>query len=193
LMFDLYFDSVGQPYYYNEALIDSSRMNAVHGALNDWALTLLSEVQDNRNSLESARRSAQKIDTNVDNQLSETDTYIDLWDLADKMAAQGIAESEGQALKDAIEAAVLRTEQRSSGELDYSNTHGLSIYWPLTASGGYSAYISGQIYNSTREGAWDEFLTAYLGEGARAGLPVDMGPAERQQTTRNLLLPFILR
>jgi hypothetical protein len=168
-------------------------MNAVQGAVNDWAITLLNEIGSNKSSLESARRNAQKIDSNVDNLITEEDSYIDMWDLVDKMAAQGIAEQEGRALKQAIEAAVMRSAQRSDGDLDYGDTHGLSIYWPLTASGGYGAYVDGQIYNSTRDGAWDEFLTAYFGEGVRAGLPVDMGPAERQQTTRNLLLPLILR
>jgi len=193
IMFDIYYESVREPYYYTESLVESGKMSAVQGAVNDWAITLLNEVGTNKASLESARRNAQKIDSNVDNLITEEDSYIDLWDLADKMAAQGIAEQEGQALKAAIEASVLRTAQRSDGDLDYGDTHGLSIYWPLTASGGYGAYVDGQIYNSTRDGAWDEFLTAYFGDGVRAGLPVDMGPAERQQTTRNLLLPLILR
>jgi hypothetical protein len=193
IMFDVYYESIGEPYYYVESLVDANKMSAIQGAVNDWAITLLNEVGTNKTSLETARKNAQKIDTNIDNQITEEDAYIDLWDLADKMAAQGIAEQEGQALKEAIEAAVLRTAQRSDGDLDYGDTHGLAIYWPLTASGGYGAYIDGQIYNSTREGAWDEFLSAYFGEGVRAGLPVDMGPAERQQTTKNLLLPFIVR
>ena len=193
IIFDTYYESVGSPYYYTETLVDSSKIGAVQGAVNDWALTLLSEVGTNKDGLETARRNAQKIDTNIDNQLTKEDAYIDLWDLADEMAELGIAEQEGQALKDAIEAAVLRTAQRSVGDLDYEDTHGLAIYWPLTASGSYGAYINNQIYNSTREGAWDEFLTAYFGEDVRAGLPVDMGPAERQQTKRNLLLPLIVR
>jgi hypothetical protein len=192
-MFDTYYESVGSPYYYTETLVDSSKIGAVQGAVNDWALTLLNEVGTNKDQLETARRNAQKIDTNIDNQLTKEDAYIDLWDLADEMAEMGIAEQEGQALKDAIEAAVLRTAQRSDGDLDYEDTHGLAIYWPLTASGSYGAYVNSQIYNSTREGAWDEFLTAYFGEDVRVGLPVDMGPAERQQTKRNLLLPLIVR
>jgi hypothetical protein len=193
IMFDTYYESVGSPYYYTETLVDSSKIGAVQGAVNDWALTLLNEVGTNKDQLETARRNAQKIDTNIDNQLTKEDAYIDLWDLADEMAEMGIAEQEGQALKDAIEAAVLRTAQRSDGDLDYEDTHGLAIYWPLTASGSYGAYVNSQIYNSTREGAWDEFLTAYFGEDVRVGLPVDMGPAERQQTKRNLLLPLIVR
>jgi hypothetical protein len=193
IMFDIYYESVGEPHYYAQSLVESGKMNAVQGAVNDWAITLLNEVGSNKASLEIARRNAQKIDTNVDNQITEEDANLDLWDLVDKMAAQGIAEQEGRALQQAIAAAVMRSAQRSDGDLDYEDTHGLSIYWPLTASGGYGAYVDGQIYNSTRDGAWDEFLTAFFGESVRAGLPVDMGPAERQQTKRSLLLPIIMR
>jgi hypothetical protein len=87
----------------------------------------------------------------------------------------------------------VRQANRSSGALDYSHTHGLTIYWPETASGWYRAYVDDAIYTSTRDGSWDDFLRGYFGDRSRPGVPLDIGPAERQLNFENVLiyLPII--
>jgi hypothetical protein len=88
---------------------------------------------------------------------------------------------------------VVRQANRSSGPLDYNHTHGLTIYWPETASGWYRAYVDDVIYTATRDGTWDDFLRAYFGDRNRPGITLDIGPAERQSDSENplLYLPII--
>jgi hypothetical protein len=196
IIFNTYFNAVVN-YPYTLSLIDTSHMASIQSAVDSWASTLSGALGTSSTAIEQARANAQKIDTNVDDALTVHDEYIDLWDLADKMAAEGIAVAESTAVKNAVEQAVLLTDQRSGGALDYRRTTGLSIYWPLTASGSYSQYVNGQIYTSTNDGTWDEFLQAYHGGRTRAGLPFDPGPAEREPgevtTTISIYLPLISR
>jgi hypothetical protein len=82
----------------------------------------------------------------------------------------------------------VRQANRSSGALDYSRSHGLTIYWPQTTSGWYRAYVDDAIYTSTRDGSWDDFLRSYFGDRNRPGITLDIGPAERQSDTGISLL-----
>jgi hypothetical protein len=204
IMFDVYFEAVTMPYAVS--LVESSKMQAVHDAVNAWATALTSQVNSSAQSMVAARSATQKIDTNNDDALSDEDRYLDLWHLADRMAAQGLAVNEGAALKAAIEAAAVRKAFRPGTAqlpVDYANTHGLSIFWPRTPAGNYGDYVGNRIYNSTREGQWDEFLQAFFtvlpnGRG-REGLNADLGAIDRRpadsvtQPAVNLYLPLVQR
>jgi hypothetical protein len=195
IIFDVYYNAVTINYFYNESLVDLSKMAAVHTAVNDFADVLIAQLGSSKDNITTARANAQKIDTNSDDRLTDEDMYLDLWDFADKAAAQGLATIESAALKSAIEAAIVKQRNRSTSAVDYTNTHGLSIYWPITPSGWYSSYVGHQIYNSTREGTWDEFLVAYFGPKTRGAMPVDSGAIERELavTSSYAYLPFITR
>ncbi len=194
IIFDVYYAAVTNPYALS--LIDSSKMAAVQAAVDDWADALSASVGTTKNGMTSARSNAQKIDTNGDDLLTDQDNYIDLWDLADEMAARGIAATEAADVKAAVDEATVRSDQRSRGTLNYTNIHGLSIYWPQTASGAYSAYVGDRVYNSTRDGRWDEFLEDYFGGSERGGMPTDPGPTERRPDAgmgNNVYLPLVGR
>ncbi len=159
LMFDTYYTSVTSTYAV--ALVDTSQMDAVQSAVDAWAHELSATEASNRPALSSARHAAQKIDTDNDRALTDNDQHLDLWHLADSTAAQGVAVSQSAAVKAAVEAAVVRSGQRSSTTRDYRNTHGLAIYWPVSTDGWYRAYTNDQVYTATSDGAWDEFLQVY--------------------------------
>jgi hypothetical protein len=129
-----------------------------------------------KSAMTAARQAAQKIDLVVNEEVNHNHNYLDLWDLADQMAAQGIAIPQSEAVKAAIDAAVINTNSRSSGNHDYSNTHGLSIFWPEGTDGFYPDYISNQIYVTTSESTWDEFLRTYNSSTTRPGIPLEPEP-----------------
>jgi len=195
IIFDVYFDAVRNPYAVS--LIDASKMEALRTAVDNWSNALQGQVGAAKPAMTAARSNAQKIDANGDDMLSDADAYIDLWDLADKMAAQGIATPQAAAVKTAVGQAVVRASYRPGGTtLDYANTHGLTIYWPQTASGWYDPYVADQIYNATRDGTWDEFLQAYFAGRGRGGMPTDPGPVERPPASspgHTVFLPVVLR
>lgn len=194
IMFDVYRTNVTRDAY-AMTLVSTAQITDVHVALNNWADALSGLVATEREKITLARSQAQKIDSNSDKQLTDRDQYIDLWDLADKIAAQGLAVTESNVLKAAIETAVLKNTNRSIGNLNYDNVHGLSIFWPQTASSWYRPYVDGRIYTSTRDGTWDEFLATYFGQrnGGRSGMQTDPGPTDREaaSTGNTVYLPLV--
>lgn len=200
ILFDIYYAAVTNPYAV--ALVDTSKLDALHAEVNAWAGAVQAQLGTAVNAITMGRTNAQKVDANGNNSITDDDAFIDLWDLADKLALQGIAAPQADTLKSAIEAAVVRLAYRPAGPglpLDYSHAHGLTIFWPKTASGSYTPYVENQLYNSTRDGQWDEFLQAYFGPSAnsgRRGMQTTEGPIERLLATpanAPLYLPSIQR
>jgi hypothetical protein len=110
IVYDVYLRSVTSPY--TLSLIDSSGITALHSAINDFANALQPEVATSKELLMAGRNKAQKFEQNNDRAINNADGFIDLWDLADKVAAQGLATTEAAALKEAIDEAVLRSGYR---------------------------------------------------------------------------------
>jgi hypothetical protein len=197
IMFEVYYDAVRATYAVS--LIDLGQIEQVQGALSEWADALHALAGTSQAELAAARREAQKIDTNGDQQLTETDANVDLWDLTLQMEARGLAAPQSGALRAALDAAVLSTAARSSGALDYAQTHGLSIYWPHGPYGEYSAYMQHELSNSTRDGTWDDFLQAYYASTDGMGMPTQDGPAQRMSHKANIFgqqviyLPLVQR
>jgi len=197
ILFDVYFDAVRHPYVMS--LVDSSQLDALHAAVNSWAIALRGEVGTNHPTLAAARAVAQKVDGNGDDRINDLDPYVDLWDLADKLAQAGLAQNEAGLLKAAIETAVVRVAiQPPSAHYtwDYANARGLTIYWPKTPGGVYARYVGSQLYSASRDGAWDDFLLAYFGKPARRGLEIDPSPVDRLPTIQPLYevyFPYINR
>jgi hypothetical protein len=203
IVFDVYYNAVTQPYVVS--LIDTSKLGALHSAVDAWAGVLRNAVGGSANALVTARTATQKVEANGDNVITNEDPYVDLWDLADKVAAQGIGANEATALKSALEAATVQMKIRpatAQTPWDYSHSHGLTIYWPLTPNGAYNGYVGNDLYNSTRDGQWDEFLQAFFGASAngrgRGAMAADTGPIERlvapPVTTQQLVyLPVVER
>jgi hypothetical protein len=197
IMFEVYYDAVRATYAVS--LIDLRQMDQVQAALSEWADALGALAGTSRAELAAARQEAQKIDTNGDDRLSETDAYIDLWDLAARMEARGLAAPQSGALRMALDAAVVSTAEHSSSSLDYSQTHGLSIFWPHGPYGEYGAYMRHDLSSSTRDGTWDDFLQTYYASDETAGMPTQLGPAQRVPHKANifgqqvLYLPLVAR
>lgn len=203
IMFDVYYEAVTRPYVVS--LVESGQMAGVQSALNAWATAIQSELGSNKAAITSARSAAQKIDSNSDDKTNDDDAYVDLWDVADKMAAQGIAVAESNALKAAIETAVRKVNYRPADSvvpIDYADAHGLTIFWPQSSRTPYpyGEYISGSLYNTASSSSWDEFLAAYHGPDGRRGMAATLGPIDRRvapdvelpqiETSTDVFLPF---
>jgi hypothetical protein len=190
IMFEVYYDAVRA--VYAVSLIDLGQMEQVQVALSEWADALAALAGTSQAELAAARQDAQKIDTNGDNSLSTTDSYIDLWDLAAQTEARGLAVPQSAALQVALDAAVVSTAAHSSASLDYSRTHGLSIFWPHGPYGMYNAYIRHGLSSSTRDGTWDDFLQTYYAGADGSGMPVQHGPAQRAPQKANIFAQEVL-
>lgn len=183
IVFDVYYGAVTQPYVVS--LVESNQLDSVETALNTWAGALRNQLGDNKAAITSARSAAQKVDANNDDLANDDDAYVDLWDVADKIATEGIAVAESNALKAAIEAAVRRVNYRPGDSLvpvNYENAHGLTIFWPQSSRTPYPylEYINGSLYSATSDGTWDDFLMAYHGADGRRGMSASLGPIDRR-------------
>ncbi len=200
IIFDVYFNAVQNPY--SVSLVDSSKLDGLYQAVNSLADALAGANATQSANIRAARAAAQKIDQDGNNVLDESDAYIDLWDLADQIAKlQSFGVAEANAVKAAVDGAVIRTGYRpatAGTPVDYSKQHGLSIYWPRTASGDYNGYVNDRIYSSTTEGRWDNFLRTFFGDGgARGGMNASYGAIDRRPADllsgTQIFLPSVVR
>ena len=154
---------------YTFTLVDSSKMTAVREKVDAFATALMSadlnQINEARNQSQAFNGEPEKGDASKAN-----DGYIDLWDLADQVAAKRIAESEAAEVKKAVEAAVVDKKAVPFGTVkvndqdvtwDYRNYHGLSIYYPTTPPGYVPKKLNDYCskYQMSKEGKWDDFLT----------------------------------
>jgi hypothetical protein len=177
IMFEVYYENVSR--YYAVSLIDTSQIEHVQAAINEWADALQALAGTSRDDLAAARQETQKINQYYDTPPSNTDAYIDLWHLTERMEARGLAVPQSAALRKALDAAIVSAASHSSGAFDYSQTHGLSIFWPHRPYGEYRSYMQHKLSESTRDGTWDDFLQTYYASEDASGLPTQNGPAQR--------------
>lgn len=150
---------------YTFALVDAAKMDAVREAVDAFAEQLmnadLSTVKAARNASQAFNGKTEKGDPTED-----FTGYIDLWYLADRVAAAGIAQTEAGAVKSAVDAAVVHKRAIETGRdpvWDYSNYHGLSILYPQAAYTFLADYW--RDFLMSKDGKWDEFLTDKVFKG----------------------------
>jgi len=161
----------GSGYPHTISLIDTSQMAAVSAAVSGFGDAL--QATANVNNVTDARDNSQAFAADMDATNPLRAEYIDLWDLADN--ARGLAPSQAAAVKSAVDAAVVHERHASGGASgyiwDHSGAHGLSIYYPPTkSSSAYDDYVAPSIYQMSRDGTWDEFLTWAVPSGNRRGM-----------------------
>jgi hypothetical protein len=100
-------------------------------------------------------------------------------------AARGFAVNQSNAVKAAVEAAVLKVNYRPATpnlQVNYANAHGLAVYWPQWEFGSYC------------EGRWDDFLAAFMGGGAkRPDMASSYGAIPKQSASLEIYLPMTVR
>lgn len=153
------------------SLIDTSRLEAVNTALNNFANALI--AANNKSAITAARDGAQAFANDADATNPLRADYIDLWDLADRAA--GLAPAQAAALKTAVLSAVAE-ERHSSGGVDgyiwqHGRARGLSIYYPASrASSAFASYTAPSLYQMSQTGGWDEFLLWAVPSSSRRGM-----------------------
>lgn len=177
------------------SVVNLSQVGAVRTAVDSLADALLAQVGTQKDAMTAARNASQKFDVGDDFKITNDDYYLDLWHMADRLAAQAPAVAgQANAVKAAVDDAVLGRKTRSSPEEDYGNARGLGIYWPKWVSGAYGDYVNHNIFTATRDGRWDDFLAGYFGRRPmeRRGMPVNPPPVEKR-SVHTLFLPLVLR
>ncbi|KPA13041.1 Peptidase C11, clostripain [Candidatus Magnetomorum sp. HK-1] len=149
----------GDSFPYAFSLIDADKLESLREKLDDFVDVLMTASSS---EIKAARDESQAFNGNVNKGDPQQDVigYIDLWYLADRVSAKGIAVNEVALLKTAIEEAVVHSKATLVGGdplWDYSNFHGLSVLYPM---GNYS-FIADyeQNYQMSEDGKWDDFLT----------------------------------
>ncbi len=156
------------------SLIDTSQMADVSDAVTDLGDAIrATNTQTQKDAVNAARDRSQAFAADNDATNPLRAEYIDLWDLADE--ASGLAPSPAAALKAAVEAAVVHERHASGGVSGYIWNHqgayGLSIYYPVnTSSSAFNSYVAPSLYQMSRDGTWDEFLTWAVPGGDRRGM-----------------------
>jgi hypothetical protein len=148
-----------ESYPYAFSLIDTSELETIREKLDDFTDALMTS---NSSEILAARNDSQAFNGNVNKGDPTQDIigYIDLWYFADRVAEKGIAVSEAEQLKMAVEKGVLETKAIEKGGdplWDYSNYHGISIFYPMLNLSFISDYQ--QNYLMSEDGIWDDFLT----------------------------------
>jgi hypothetical protein len=178
------------------SVVDLQRIEGVRIAVDNLANALLNQVGTQKAAMEAARTATQKFEVDGDYKITNEDYYVDLWHAADRLAAQVPAVAgEASAVKVAVQNAVKGFKVTSGPGENHSNARGLSIYWPHSVAGAYSSYAANEIFTSTRDGQWDDFLNGYFGrrgEFGRRGMPVDPEPVPRR-SSHAVMLPLISR
>ena len=149
-------------YPHTIALIDTTRMDAVNTAVNNFANALM--ATGNYTNVMTARNNSQAFAADAQATDPSRAEYIDLWSLADHANSAGLVSSSiANAVKSAVTSAVI-IERHANGQVDgitwnHSGAHGLSIYYPTTRlSSAFSYYVGGVTYDMSHDGLWDEFL-----------------------------------
>jgi len=167
--------AVAAQYPHTISLIDTSRMEALRTATDNFANALLAQSPGNATGLAQARGATQAFAASLQ-QATNPDfaEYLDLYDLAAQAASRGLV---SPALAAAVQAEVTQAvvaERHVSGGLRVGNTtfnwnhsraHGLSIYYPVDrGSAAFAGYALGspRLYQMGADGTWDEFLAAAL-------------------------------
>ncbi len=192
---------------YTFALIDTSTLESLRQKIDDLAAALRTADRD---EVTAARNEAQAFagDPEPGDAAQDRIGYIDLWHLADRLAARGIATSQAAAVKAAVEAAVLERGGVTSAVVDgvqedYTNAHGLSILYPDDSYNLLEDYQ--RDYLMSQDGVWDNYLleAAFAEEPGiarrfrrSANFPLVLEPrqAPRQLTIQHrLYLPLVVR
>lgn len=177
---------------YSFSLIDTSKMEAVKTAIDDLATALMQPNVDLA-ALTTARNASQAFngDPEKGNAVKDNYGYIDIWDLADNLQQQNIANAQAQAVKTAVEGAVVKSKAVPNLQVDgvawnYSRYKGLSILYP---KGAYNFLEDNycRSYLFTQNGKWDDFLTAKVFAQYSWNCPTGTATTSRQAGTRPTL------
>jgi hypothetical protein len=157
--------STNEPYTFG--LAQSSKLEDVRVKLDAFAGALmganLATLNTIRNQTQAFNGTTNKGDASQDSQ-----GYLDLWDFASRVKAAGIAGSQADALKAAIDAAVIEKKAVVKGRSpvwDYSNYHGLSIAYPNRPFTSITAYCRDYALSGGGNGGWAKFITTKVFTG----------------------------
>ena len=144
-----YIDPYSSDCFLTLSAIDSSELDDLLIAINNFADALSAGLPTLKNPLTAIRTSLYECGDCP---------FVDLWTLANESTAIPVVATEANALKTAIETAVILSEHGPSK--DQSN--GLSIYFPSTPSDYSSLYRSNDF---STDSTWDSFLLNYFSFG----------------------------
>jgi hypothetical protein len=193
---------------------DLSQLGAVVSANNTLAQILNSNMATHAQTLSQALAAVQRYEMNADSVINASDDYIDLYDFALKLKGLS-SDSQIDLACDAVMTAVdnyiilNRNSDSSYPKWDLQNSHGVSIFFPSSASSFYQAGNYDFAVGATWPGSagvwivstdedvihWGPMLVNYF-QTTQPGGPDNPNPPEpvaRQDPPIKIFLPLVLR
>jgi sugar lactone lactonase YvrE len=191
-------------YPHTIAALDLSGLPTVTVAVNDLATALIAALPEARSAISQVWTATQHFDSRDYYTIDEKDEYLDLFDLAERLAdtVTDTAVVNAAIALQAAKAGLVLEERHLSGQAtiggntyDWSlaGAHGLAIYFPPDNTvWGYDSYLM-HTFRLTEDTAWDEFLLVYLGEAIQP-IPGEPGrPPVPRIEDHWIFLPVIVR
>jgi hypothetical protein len=194
-------------YPHTIAALDLGGVPTATTAVDALATALITALPTGQEDIGQAWITTQRFDSRDYYTIDEQDEYLDLADLAGRLATSvtdTTVISAAIAVQRAVADDLVLTERHLSGEATIGGTvhdwtldgaHGVALYFPPDNNvWGYGDYLA-HTFRFTEQTAWDEFLLAYLGEATqdKDGPPEPGRPPVPEVGGHRVFLPVVLR
>lgn len=156
---------------YTFSLLSLAGMGEVLTATNAFVAAMQPLLPEQLALIDEALAVTAFFDSNYDGSVDQSDTYLDLYDLAEQLASTFADNADvvmtATALQQAISNTVVReysqsTEATVRTQSQWENLGGLSIYWPISADEEKRLTLYSDLnLHWAADSTWDEWLTLY--------------------------------
>ena len=192
-------------YPHTIAALDLGGVPTATTAVSNLATALISALPTAQADIGQAWTATQRFDSRDYYTIDEQDEYLDLFDLAGRLATSvtdTTVISAAISVQRAVADDLVLKERHLSGEATIGGAthewtldgaHGVALYFPPDNNvWGYGDYLA-HTFHFTEQTAWDEFLLAYLGEPAQGPDGSPGRPPVPEVGGHRAFLPVVLR
>lgn len=199
-------------YPFTMSVLDLGRATTTLSAVDDLAAELAALVNNNqsyRTTLDTIWLNSQRYESNGDYIITPSDLYIDLVDWTTRIqvgisspavkarAANLLSELTGAQpfiLASYAQSAALPSQYAGGAYIDLSDSHGVSIFYPQSATSAvYNSYINNRLFSFTSQSRWADFLIAGIGASPPGTQTPPPGPLPTLNPPQKVFIPLITR
>jgi hypothetical protein len=197
----------GDPY--TISAVDLSRMDALAASVDQLGTQLSANMNTQVGAVLSTLDQVQRYDMNGDGLINSSDVYVDLYDLADLIQAYSNlseVDNAAQAVKSALNSAVIANHFGSGHGWNHANSHGLTVFFPDRRSSYYRgenySYAEGSTWGSGSEQTqaavahqWGPMLVSFFQESNNQlpDQPTPPDPQPRSDNNNYLFMPMLVK
>jgi hypothetical protein len=196
---------------YTISAADLAQLDPLVNATNGLGQALAARMEVISGTLGTVANLVQRFDSEAPRTITLADTYVDLYDFADlverNLGGEATIVAQAAAAKQAVQNYILYEAHASSAAKKLDNSHGVSIFFPATASSFYNpdnyAFAVGADWSagqarpadSSKATTWGSFLVDYFQATQPGGQddPTPPLPLPKEYETFALHLPLVRR